>query len=187
MFFKAWKHHGFPAPTTPGVNSTWCWNAAVQLNRREPLLLKLLTEYVLQAPAECLGDGATHATRRLTRKIERKFRLPPFSVWTSSARSRLAAVMEPESPPMKRKATKARPYRPAGPRQRPDNDNLPPLVRVADCYTNRSKGRFVCPRDSRRQLEDLIKRLNLPVKRLGPRTTCLTKETVLALQNAELV
>jgi hypothetical protein len=76
---------------------------------------------------------------------------------------------------------------PAGPRKRPDNNDLPPLVRVADCYTNRSKGRFGLLPFSRRQLEDMIRAGKVRVRRLGPRTTCLTKETVLALQNGDPV
>lgn len=89
---------------------------------------------------------------------------------------------------MKRKATKATKLarRPARPRQRPDNDDLPPLVPIAWCHTNRSAGRFGLLPYSRRQLEERIKRLNVEVRRLGPRTNCLTRETVLALQSGEL-
>jgi hypothetical protein len=74
-----------------------------------------------------------------------------------------------------------RPYHPAAPRQRPPADNLPPLVRVADVHTNRSRGKFGLLPYSRRQLDALIKKGKVPVVKLGPRTTCLTRATVLDL------
>jgi hypothetical protein len=60
-------------------------------------------------------------------------------------------------------------------------------VRVADCWTNRSKGKFGLTPFSRRQLEGLIKADKLSVIRLGPRTTCLTREAVLAINRGEFV
>lgn len=82
---------------------------------------------------------------------------------------------------------KKRPYRPARPRQLPDVANLPPLVRIADCWTNRSQGKYGLTPYSRGQLEDRIRRLNIRVRRLSPRNNCLTKEDVIALQRGELV
>ena len=74
-----------------------------------------------------------------------------------------------------------RPYRPARPRQLPDINNLPPLVRLADCWTNRSAGKYGLTPYSRKQLESLVKAGKARVVRLGPRSNCLDKETVLAL------
>jgi hypothetical protein len=71
--------------------------------------------------------------------------------------------------------------RPPRPRRLPDLADLPPLIRVSDLWSNRSAGKFGLTPLSRKQIEDRIKAHNLRVVRLGPRSACLDKATVLAL------
>ncbi len=80
-----------------------------------------------------------------------------------------------------------RPYRPARPRQLPDIGHLPPLVRVADCWTNRAAGKFGLTPLSRKQIDSLVKAGKLPVVKLSARNHCITKEHLLALTAGELV
>jgi hypothetical protein len=63
----------------------------------------------------------------------------------------------------------------------PDINNLPPRIRLSDCWTNRSAGKFGITPYSRKQLEKLEKAGKIRVYRLGPRSKCTDKESVLAL------
>ena len=57
-------------------------------------------------------------------------------------------------------------------------DTMPTLVRIADCWTNRRKGRFGWTPYSQKQLRKRIAELGLEVRSLGPRTQCLARDDV---------
>jgi len=73
------------------------------------------------------------------------------------------------------------PRKPAQPLRRVLPDIIPPLVRVADCWTNRSTGRYGYTPYSRKGLTSAIRLLGIEVRRLGPRTNCITRADVLRL------
>ena len=68
-------------------------------------------------------------------------------------------------------------------RHRPLPENPPPLVPLADCYSNRSEGRFGYLPFSWRTLQSRIKALGITVRKLGPASHCITRQDLLRLQN----
>lgn len=64
----------------------------------------------------------------------------------------------------------------------PDFDNIPPLIPIRDCYTDRRRGKIGYTPLSESALRERIRAGKIEVVKLGPRLTCLTRKTVQHIQ-----